>query len=85
MPNKLPTPGQDSGNWGTILNSYLNTTLSDTGGINTCDVVYLDDTQVTITNAVITSITDSFITTPPAPAAPPIKLEIPEIPRLYSK
>jgi hypothetical protein len=46
MPNRLPTPGSDSGNWGTILNSYLNTTLSDTGGINTCDVVYLDDADI---------------------------------------
>ena len=60
--NRLPTPGSDSGNWGILLNSYLNTTLSDTGGINTCDVVYLDDTQVITTNPVITSITNIYAT-----------------------
>jgi len=60
MPNRLPTPGQDSGNWGTILNSYLNTTLSDKGGINTCDVVYLDDAEITTSNTVIASITNIY-------------------------
>ena len=36
MPNKLPTPGQDSGNWGTMLNGFLTQSLdnSNGGGIN---------------------------------------------------
>jgi hypothetical protein len=62
--NRLPTPGSDSGNWGTILNSYLNTTLSDKGGINTCDVVYLDDAEITTSNTVIASITNIYTTKP---------------------
>ena len=40
MPNKLPTPGQDSGNWGTLLNGFLTQSLDNTngGGINKFDI-----------------------------------------------
>ena len=61
MPN-LPTLGQ--ANWGTILNSYLNTTLSDTGGINTCDVTYLEYGDVNTSNRIIKSIIDNYSTKP---------------------
>ena len=34
--NRLPTPGSDSGNWGTLLNGFLTQSLDNTngGGIN---------------------------------------------------
>jgi hypothetical protein len=36
MPNRLPIPNQDSGNWGTLLNGFLTQSLDNTngGGIN---------------------------------------------------
>ena len=51
MPVRLPTPGGDSGDWGSILNNFLSVALnSSTGGLND--------------NVVTTStITDSAITT----------------------
>lgn len=34
MANRLPTPGGDSGDWGTILNDYLSVSLASDGTLN---------------------------------------------------
>jgi hypothetical protein len=67
---RLPTPGQDSGTWGTVLNEYLTTSLTP-DGILKADVVatsQLQDTSITsqklAPNAVTaTKIADGSITT----------------------
>ena len=46
--NRLPTPGQDSGNWGTMLNGFLTQSLDNTngGGINKFDTFSLRPTTL---------------------------------------
>ncbi len=56
MANRLPSPGQDSEEWGKILNDYLRVSLDETGGINILDVVYADNLISLVKNF-------SFITT----------------------
>ncbi len=58
---RLPTPGQDSGTWGTVLNEYLSTSLDSSGALKT-DIVstsHLQNTSVTsakiATNAIASS------------------------------
>jgi hypothetical protein len=46
--NRLPTPGQDSGNWGTLLNGFLTQSLDNNngGGINKFDTFSLRPTTL---------------------------------------
>jgi hypothetical protein len=48
MPNRLPIPNQDSGNWGTLLNGFLTQSLDNTngGGINKFDTFSLRPTTL---------------------------------------
>ena len=43
--NRLPSIGQDSDNWGSLLNGYLRVSLDETGGLNIVDVIYADNYQ----------------------------------------
>ena len=64
--SRLPTPGSDDGQWGTILNDYLSQSHTPTGSIksNSVDTLQLADgavTDVKIADAAVT--TDKLATT----------------------
>lgn len=63
---RLPHPGQDQGQWGTILNDYLSQSHTDTGSLkpNSVGTSQLQDSSVTASTIAPGTITESNLSQP---------------------
>lgn len=63
---RLPKPGQDQGQWGTILNDYLSQSHTDTGSLkpNSVGTSQLQDGSVIASTIAPGTITESNLSQP---------------------